>query len=1031
MRTVTKLFIKIVLMIFYSSILYGKIPLFENPTLANTWVINGKSSQSFSIGDWTIKASPNGTVTTESEDNFQIGNISEQQLLIVNNVFQSIPRVTYTTLPVVSLSSLSSSSNSELNIKDAFLSISPNGGEIEGTTEVTFSLHAPKNSKHELQYTINEGEQHNQPLIAKDGANSFSLYLAKNGEYRIQYWLKGSKSQAKTTSFYIYNTKFKTDTDGDGIPDIVEAELGLNPLNNTIPDNDGDGWNDFDEYLRGSNRESKGSKPLDSDGDGWSDFDERLRGTDPFNQHICIDKPLATSLYGIEYIADANASYSAVNDKKEKLSQISRVTLLNLQSVLYFDSEKILNEANRTIDLNQTLCHLSKLDLTTKLSSGTAPRMRAAADIPLIARVVDGSNNPKLKNYVLKAFIPSSPDATLQRYLESEAFAQLSSSDYNATTFKESYLNYLSKKLVENRTFNMDYNTSIEVGLLEGGFKNRSEEFNSTVYLGNPTLTLPQKAYLNTKRALSLSDQNFNGFYNGIVKVIESRTNLFASLSTFFKNPTGETSTESNLAKYIQHQLTEEEQYYLTLMSLVDFSAASSSQTLFNPNGDSDEDGIRNKEEVFPISYTNPLDSDSDQDGIEDSNDVCPIDKDNSCLNQERATKDVDEDGVPDSQDNCPFNANSGQSDNNGDGIGDVCTQKSIVITTPRTNLRLFQGDSFTFEAKRFNQNQSFVWARNNQVVNGTENQSTYHYNFLKAGEYRICLLTPQNEALGCVNVTILNRNISNELHINSYDITEGNTGQKNLLIEAHLDSQAITKRVYNYKTQDVIAKENIDYLPKKGRLTFEKGEIRHYITVPIIGDKLVESDEIFEIIFDNNLTKTVTILDDDNNNNSTGSGGGGGNQDTTPPVITILGDNPLLLNVGDTYIEYNATAVDAVDGNVTVRIIGNQIDTTQVGGYEVIYFAKDISGNESNEIRRVIIEEKNRHDLAIEKIMAFAEADGDADGPTVSDYVEAGVEGIYEENLIEMNDIVANKTPEEVNTTEKLQLIVDTNLPS
>ena len=64
-----------------------------------------------------------------------------------------------------------------------------------------------------------------------------------------------------------------TDTDGDTIPDDVEAEIGTDP---TLADTDGDGLKDWEELNYTS--------PLfaDSDEDGWDDYAEAITyGTDP------------------------------------------------------------------------------------------------------------------------------------------------------------------------------------------------------------------------------------------------------------------------------------------------------------------------------------------------------------------------------------------------------------------------------------------------------------------------------------------------------------------------------------------------------------------------------------------------------------------------------------------------------------------------------------------------------------------------------------------------------------------------------
>ena len=78
---------------------------------------------------------------------------------------------------------------------------------------------------------------------------------------------------------------------------------------------------------------------------------------------------------------------------------------------------------------------------------------------------------------------------------------------------------------------------------------------------------------------------------------------------------------------------------------------------------------------------------------------------------------------------------------------------------------------------------------------------------------------------------------------------------------------------------------------------------------------------------------------------------------DTTPPVITLLGDNPLTLTVGDSYTDPGATAVDNVDGDLTAAIIvgGDNVDAEQVGEYTVTYDVTDAAGNRAPQVRRLV----------------------------------------------------------------------------
>ena len=83
------------------------------------------------------------------------------------------------------------------------------------------------------------------------------------------------------------------------------------------------------------------------------------------------------------------------------------------------------------------------------------------------------------------------------------------------------------------------------------------------------------------------------------------------------------------------------------------------------------------------------------------------------------------------------------------------------------------------------------------------------------------------------------------------------------------------------------------------------------------------------------NITRSITIID------------------VTPPVITLNGEANITLEQHAVYTELGATALDAVDGNVSVNISGT-VDTATVGNYVVTYSAQDISGNEAN-ITRVV----------------------------------------------------------------------------
>jgi len=76
---------------------------------------------------------------------------------------------------------------------------------------------------------------------------------------------------------------------------------------------------------------------------------------------------------------------------------------------------------------------------------------------------------------------------------------------------------------------------------------------------------------------------------------------------------------------------------------------------------------------------------------------------------------------------------------------------------------------------------------------------------------------------------------------------------------------------------------------------------------------------------------------------------------DTGLPVITLLGSNPMELEVGSTFADPGATALDAVDGNLTAKVtVSGTVNTNKVGTYTLTYQVSDLSGNKASETRTV-----------------------------------------------------------------------------
>ncbi len=77
---------------------------------------------------------------------------------------------------------------------------------------------------------------------------------------------------------------------------------------------------------------------------------------------------------------------------------------------------------------------------------------------------------------------------------------------------------------------------------------------------------------------------------------------------------------------------------------------------------------------------------------------------------------------------------------------------------------------------------------------------------------------------------------------------------------------------------------------------------------------------------------------------------------DTTPPVITILGNNPLMVDKGTTFVDPGATATDDKDGDISDKIKAeDNVDTSVEGIYYVKYNVSDAAGNKATEETREV----------------------------------------------------------------------------
>jgi hypothetical protein len=76
---------------------------------------------------------------------------------------------------------------------------------------------------------------------------------------------------------------------------------------------------------------------------------------------------------------------------------------------------------------------------------------------------------------------------------------------------------------------------------------------------------------------------------------------------------------------------------------------------------------------------------------------------------------------------------------------------------------------------------------------------------------------------------------------------------------------------------------------------------------------------------------------------------------DITPPVITLIGDNPMMINQDSTYQELGAIIEDNVDRDL-IGLINGTVDTSVVGEYLISYSVVDVEGNKAIVVTRKVI---------------------------------------------------------------------------
>lgn len=169
---------------------------------------------------------------------------------------------------------------------------------------------------------------------------------------------------------------------------------------------------------------------------------------------------------------------------------------------------------------------------------------------------------------------------------------------------------------------------------------------------------------------------------------------------------------------------------------------------------------------------------------------------------------------------------------------------------------------------------------------------------------------------------------ISPKISINDVTVAEGNSGITSSTFTVSLSSASSSTTTVNFATSDGSATTtNNDYIPNIGTLSFAPGETSKIITIQVIGDATIESDETFDLMLSG--ATNSSILD----------GTGVGiilNDDAALPI-------PATIYCGKTIDQFTSVINGDTNNNVIVGTIGDDL-INGFGGDDRIW---SIGGND------------------------------------------------------------------------------------
>jgi hypothetical protein len=505
-------------------------------------------------------------------------------------------------------------------------------------------------------------------------------------------------------------------------------------------------------------------------------------------------------------------------------------------------------------------------------------------------------------------------------------------------------------------------------------YRSAIEAFTAVVYQMGQQSTAGSGDALMTELSGDLADGKIDGMIGGSPTTVFTSTTLDIFEQNPYLLPIPNSPTNQTVAD-VQKILVSETAITGTTNSTADLDSAGSINTMLvsaTVNPDSDGDGILNAMDAFPYDRNETIDTDGD--GIGDNTDT--DDDNNGILDEDDngsstpTAQDGDGDGINDDSDNCPaiYNPSQTNTDTIADG-GDACDtdddndgaiDSNDLFPLNANEQSDLDGDGEGNNADLDDDNDGIE----DEIENGLGNSVDHDGDGIPNREDTD---SDNDGVLDNVDFAPFNGSVT----FNHAPVTTGSSLTTKIgelvSIVLNVDDDGVTLGSLSFIITE----------PSNGAISGTAPNLNYTPNNQFIG-----SDSFTFTAMDsagkesNTSTVTIAVVD------------------MTKPIITIAGDNPVIVGIGTSYDDAGASAIDAVDGVLSV-ISTSEVDTATLGDYTLNYSATDAAGNIENVTRTVSVRDITPPVITLNGTVNFFVEQGTSyleEGATATDAIDGDI---------------------------------------